>query len=105
MDDVAIFCADRQSVRRLLSICDQFELASGAKVNRGKSEAMFFSNWADRSFIPFTVRTDYLKVLGVWFGGAGACTKTWEEHITKLRQKLVLWEHHSLSIAGKNLVI
>eukprot|EP00061_Rhincodon_typus_P015510 g43222.t1 len=26
--------------------CNQFELASGAKVNRGKSEAMFFGNWA-----------------------------------------------------------
>eukprot|EP00061_Rhincodon_typus_P001253 g14181.t1 len=31
---------------------------------------------------------DYLKVLGFWFGGAGACTKTWEERISKLRQKL-----------------
>eukprot|EP00061_Rhincodon_typus_P009336 g32764.t1 len=61
MDDVAIFCLDPQLVSRLLSICDQFELASGAKVNRGKSEAMFFGNWADRSFIPFTVRTGYLK--------------------------------------------
>eukprot|EP00061_Rhincodon_typus_P015763 g43625.t1 len=36
-----------------------------AKVNRGKSEAMFFENRADRSFIPFTVRTDYLKMLGI----------------------------------------
>eukprot|EP00061_Rhincodon_typus_P012201 g37786.t1 len=68
------------SASRLMSICDQFELASGAKVNRGQSEAMFFGNWADRSFIPFTIRTDYLKKLG-------------------------RWEHRSLSIAGKNLVI
>eukprot|EP00061_Rhincodon_typus_P004516 g22787.t1 len=66
---------------------------------------MFFGNWADRSFIPFTVRTDYLKVLGIWFGGAGACTKTWGERVKKVRQKLSRWEHRSLSIAGKNLVI
>eukprot|EP00061_Rhincodon_typus_P011318 g36244.t1 len=100
MDDVTVFCSYWWSVSRLLSICDQFELASGAKVNKGKSEAMFFGNWADRSFIPFTVRTDYLKVLGVWFGGAGACTKTWEECVLKLRQKLGRWEHQSLCIAG-----
>eukprot|EP00061_Rhincodon_typus_P002057 g16499.t1 len=74
MDDVAVSYSDPQSVSTLLSICEQFELASGAKVNRGESEAMFFGNWAARSFIPFTVRTDYLKVLGIWFRGAGACT-------------------------------
>ncbi|XP_060677445.1 uncharacterized protein LOC132807140 [Hemiscyllium ocellatum] len=105
MDDVAVFCSDPLSVHRLLCICDQFERASGAKVNRGKSEAMLFGNWTDQSYIPFTVRTGHLKVLGIWFGGAGACAKTWEERIRKMRQKLGRWEQRSLSIAGKNLVI
>eukprot|EP00061_Rhincodon_typus_P009348 g32786.t1 len=66
-----------------MSIDDQFELVSGAKVNRGKSEAMFFWNWADQCFIPFTVRTHYLKMLGIWFEGVGACAKSWEECIAK----------------------
>eukprot|EP00061_Rhincodon_typus_P012466 g38221.t1 len=105
MDDVTVFCSDPQSVSRLVSISDQFGLASGAKINRGKSEAMFFGNWADRSFIPFIIRTDYLKVLSVWFGGAGACTNTWEQRAAKVRQKLGRWEHRFLSIAGRNLVI
>ncbi|GCC35651.1 hypothetical protein chiPu_0014138 [Chiloscyllium punctatum] len=69
MDDVADFCSDPLSVHRLMCICDQFEWALGAKVNRGKSEAMLFRNWADQSSIPITVRTDHLKVLGIWFGG------------------------------------
>eukprot|EP00061_Rhincodon_typus_P016300 g44437.t1 len=47
---------------RFMSICDQFKLTSGAKINQGKSKAMFFGNWANRSFIPFTIRTCYLKV-------------------------------------------
>ncbi|XP_060685631.1 uncharacterized protein LOC132818637 [Hemiscyllium ocellatum] len=105
MDDVAVFCSDPLSVRRLMCICDQFERASGAKVNRGKNEAMLFGNWADQSSIPFTVRTDHLKVLGIWFGGAGACAKSWEERISKVRQKLGRWKLRSLSITGKNLVI
>eukprot|EP00061_Rhincodon_typus_P004866 g23620.t1 len=29
--------------------------------------------------------TDYLKVLGIWFGGAGVCTNSWEECITKVK--------------------
>eukprot|EP00061_Rhincodon_typus_P011540 g36626.t1 len=50
-------------------------------------------------------RTDYLKVLGIRFRGAGADTKSWEERIAKVRQKLGFWDHRSLSIAAKNLVI
>eukprot|EP00061_Rhincodon_typus_P014738 g41984.t1 len=68
-----------------MSICDQLELASGAKVSRGKSKVMFFGKWADQPFIPFTIGTDYLKVLGIWFGGAEAIAKTREERITKVR--------------------
>eukprot|EP00061_Rhincodon_typus_P018427 g47595.t1 len=64
------------------------------------SEAIFHGNWADQSFIPFTIRTDYLKVLGIWFSEAGACAKTSEEPIIRFRQKLVFCEHCSLFIAG-----
>eukprot|EP00061_Rhincodon_typus_P006710 g27657.t1 len=39
------------------------------------------------------------EVLGIWFRGAWTRSKSWEE------QKLVFWEHRSLSIVGKNLVI
>eukprot|EP00061_Rhincodon_typus_P015130 g42642.t1 len=63
MDDITVFCSDLLSALRLVDTCDHLELASGVMVNRGKNEAMFFGNWAGRSFILFTVRTDYLKVL------------------------------------------
>eukprot|EP00061_Rhincodon_typus_P017798 g46662.t1 len=101
MDAVAVFCSDPQSVNRLVSNCNQFVLALGAKVNRGKSKVMLFGNWANQ----FTGKTDYPKVLGIWFRRARACAKTWEEHVTKVRQKLGRWEHRSLSIVGKSLVI
>eukprot|EP00061_Rhincodon_typus_P009675 g33344.t1 len=88
-----------------MNICEQFELALAAKVNQSKSKAIFFGNWADQSFILFIVRTDYLKVLEIWFSGARACTKSWEECIAKVKQKLVLREHSSLSTGAKDLVI
>eukprot|EP00061_Rhincodon_typus_P017901 g46821.t1 len=49
----------------IMSICNQFELSSGAKVHQGKSKAMFFGNGVERPFIPFIIRTDYRKVLGI----------------------------------------
>eukprot|EP00061_Rhincodon_typus_P011132 g35928.t1 len=104
MDNVAVFCSDPLSVHGPMSICNQLELASDAKINQGKNEAMFFGNLVDRSFSPFSIRTDYLKVTEIWFQGAGTCTKSWEECITTVKQKLVLWEHYSLSIVGNNLV-
>ncbi|XP_048392419.1 uncharacterized protein LOC125455003 isoform X2 [Stegostoma tigrinum] len=95
MDDVAIFCSDLLSVCSLMRICDQFELTSGSKVNRGKSKAMFFTDWADRFFILFTVKTEFLKELGTWFRGTGACAKSWKEHIAKVKQKLVLLDQQA----------
>eukprot|EP00061_Rhincodon_typus_P015494 g43203.t1 len=63
VDDVAVFCCDPLSMCRLMSICDQFELISRAKLYRGRFKVMFFGNWADCTLIPFTVRTDNLKAL------------------------------------------
>eukprot|EP00061_Rhincodon_typus_P008874 g31882.t1 len=47
-----------------MSICDQFELASGANINRGKIKALFFRNWAEQSFIPFLIQGNSLAGLG-----------------------------------------
>eukprot|EP00061_Rhincodon_typus_P011686 g36899.t1 len=44
---------------------------------------MLFRNWTNRFFIPFTVQTHYLKVLGIWSRGVRVSTKTSEEHIAK----------------------
>ncbi|XP_067876004.1 collagen alpha-2(IV) chain-like [Heterodontus francisci] len=93
------------SINGLMSICDQSEMASGVKVNRGMSEAMFFGKWADRSFVPFAVRSDYLKVLGIWPGGAAACITNWKERIAMVKHNLSMWEQRSLSIVGEKLYL
>ncbi|XP_051900736.1 transcription factor HES-7-like [Pristis pectinata] len=89
MDDVAVFCSDPPSVCRLISTSYRHELASGARVNHVKNKAMLFGNWPDRSNISFTIRSNYLKQLGIWFGGAEAGNKNWQEQIGKLLKPLV----------------
>eukprot|EP00061_Rhincodon_typus_P012687 g38580.t1 len=81
MDGVAIICSDPLSVSRHMSICDQFELASGAKVRLPEDAG----NMVRR--------------------GWGVHKNLGKEHITKLKQKLGICEHDSLSIASKNLII
>lgn len=103
VDDV--FCFDPRSVRRLISIGNQFEFALGARVNCSKSEAMLFTNWHDRSSIPFTISSDYLKVVRIWFGEAKACNKNWLDQRANVKQALCLRKQCYLSITWKNVVI
>ncbi|KAM4692457.1 uncharacterized protein WCC33_017237 [Rhinophrynus dorsalis] len=106
MDDVTIFCADRQSVRALVQTCETFSRASGAKVNCGKSETMLFGQWDTTSDpFPFPIKADLIKILGIWFGGEGAALKSWEERMAKVRQLIGLWSLRDLTIEGKILVL
>ncbi|KAM4690226.1 LOW QUALITY PROTEIN: uncharacterized protein WCC33_017639 [Rhinophrynus dorsalis] len=106
MDDVTIFCADRQSVRALVQTCETFSRASGAKVNCGKSETMLFGRWDTTSDpFPFPIKADLIKILGIWFGGEGAALRSWEERMAKVRQLIGLWSLRDLTIEGKILVL
>ncbi|KAM9316078.1 uncharacterized protein PAF06_007036 [Gastrophryne carolinensis] len=105
MDDVTVFCADQRSISALVQTCEDFGRASGAKVNCGKSEAMLFGKWQLSSPVPFNVKPDYIKILGVWFGKEGAALKSWDERIAKMNQKFGLWSLRKLSIEGKALVL
>ncbi|XP_075054378.1 uncharacterized protein LOC142140569 [Mixophyes fleayi] len=107
MDDVTVFCADQRSVAALVQTCNNFGQASGAKVNCGKSEAMLFGQWhlSSPAAFPFTIKPDFIKILGVWFGGEEAALKCWEERLATVRQKIGLWSLRLLTIEGKALVL
>ncbi|KAJ1212636.1 hypothetical protein NDU88_000291 [Pleurodeles waltl] len=86
--------------------CDVFGKASGAKINSAKSETLLFGHWTPtRDPLPFPIKQDFLKILGVWFGGKGAAEKSWEERLAKTKQKLGLWSLRKLTIEGKSLVL
>ncbi|KAM5138176.1 LOW QUALITY PROTEIN: uncharacterized protein ACMZJ9_016764 [Mantella aurantiaca] len=107
MDDVKVFCANQRSIDLLVQTCEDFGQASGAKVNCGKSEAMLFGNWfrPSTASIPFNIKPDVLKILGVYFGAEGAALKSWDERLSKMNQKFGLWSLRELTIEGKTLVL
>lgn len=45
MDDVTLLATDILSIRRAMDLTDWYGLASGAKLNRSKSEALLFGPW------------------------------------------------------------
>lgn len=99
MNDIIVFWSGPWSVCRLISVCDQFKLASGARVNRRKREI-----WPHLSSIPVTVGSDWLTVLDIWFEGAEAFNKNWLAWTGKIKQKLGL-QGRALSMIGQNRVI
>uniref|UniRef100_A0A4W3IWW7 Reverse transcriptase domain-containing protein n=1 Tax=Callorhinchus milii TaxID=7868 RepID=A0A4W3IWW7_CALMI len=100
-----VFYTHQKSFLSLLCMCDRFEQAPGAKVNHQKSEVMYFGDWKERNHIPFAVKPDSIKVLGIWFGAVGVCQKSCDERLGIVMKKLVMWRQRSLSITRKYLVI
>ncbi|KAJ1143462.1 hypothetical protein NDU88_009771 [Pleurodeles waltl] len=74
MDNVSIFCADRHSVKELKRTCIEFGKASGVKINSAKSETLLFCHWTlTRDLLPFPIKLDFLKILGVRFSREEKC--------------------------------
>eukprot|EP00061_Rhincodon_typus_P013510 g39919.t1 len=86
------------------SVCDLFELASGAKVKRGESKTVFLGTGLTDPLSPSPLgRLPEDAGNMVW--RAGECAKSCEERVVKVKQEPLFWEHHSFSIAGKKLAI
>ncbi|XP_056384248.1 uncharacterized protein LOC130277571 [Hyla sarda] len=107
MDNMTVFCADQRSVTALVQTCEDFGRASVAKVNCGKSEAMLFGEWhlASSAPFPFTVKPDFIQILGVWFGKEGAALKSWQDRLGRINSKIGLWSSRKLTMEGKALVL
>ncbi len=45
MDDVNILCRDVLSIKRTMDLTDLFGKASGARLNKDKTQAQFYGSW------------------------------------------------------------
>lgn len=105
MDDVTVLCSDRRSIRRTLLHTERYGLASGAKLNKEKSECMFYGNWPEAPDCDVCIKTDSIKVLGLKFDGTGSGQRNWVDVGAKVSQKLGLWSLRNLTMEGKVLVL
>ena len=107
MDDVNILCTDRPSIDRTLDRTDWFGVASGAKLNRDKTEVQFDGPWGppEMTGLPLTRTADNIRVLGVKFDRLGTGSGNWEGILNKTRQRLTFWGLRDLTFEGKILII
>ncbi|XP_066572289.1 uncharacterized protein LOC136761754 [Amia ocellicauda] len=106
MDDVAVVCTDAPSVARVEELLDGFCRATGAAVNKAKSEVYLSRAWPVGRGPPtvFPVKP-FIKVLGITIDGTNTGTRSWEEAIAKVQRKIHGWSTRTLTMAGKVLVI
>ncbi|KAL6476324.1 hypothetical protein MHYP_G00148230 [Metynnis hypsauchen] len=63
MDDVTLLCSDVLSAQRALDLTDWYGRASGAKLNKGKSEAQLFGSWGnERTHLDIVFKENVLNL-------------------------------------------
>ena len=105
-DDTTTFIRDLPSLSALFDVVSLYERGSGAKLNRGKTEAMWVGAWKSRDDEPFGLTwVNKMKILGVWFGTVPVEQDNWQPKINKFEKSVNLWKSRSLSLIGKAMII
>ena len=92
----------------------RFELATNAKLNVTKTEALWVGGWRNRRDTPYNIKwkNDYVKFLGVYVGNM--TTRAEREIITnlnfdeigdKIDKKIAFWKKTGISLTGKIRII
>ena len=104
MDDMTILSTDNRSLDKALSWSDCFSRASGAKLNRAKSECLY-TNWrGEKRDLGLTEKKDRIKILGIEIGH-DMVKANWKARLPKIKGKILKWEERELSFTGKVLII
>ena len=68
-DDVTVFITTNDSFTALNEELEKFEVASGSKLNRNKTNGLWISGWKSRQDSPLDIKwtTKSIKILGIEF--------------------------------------
>eukprot|EP00253_Pinus_taeda_P031749 PITA_31749 len=99
-----------QEARSLISILETFSKASGALINKSKSQIFFFNTppitqRAIVRIIGFSVESLPSKYLGAPLIASALKHSTWTILLEKLETRLFQWTHRALNMASKMVLI
>lgn len=108
-DDLTVIIKDKEDIQRVLSCIQCYEKASSAKINWGKSEALWCGTTSSIPVLPGNVEwsRDGFKFLGVFLGSDLYKTKNWDGIIEKMCVRLSNWKWilPRLSYRGRVLIV
>ena len=101
-DDTTAIVSDKNSAKRFL---DKFEKASGLKVNKVKTEALWIGSARNNISKPLGLnwQNQTLKILGMYIGYDNNKIRelNWEKRIDALKTTLNIWNGRNLTISGR----
>ena len=93
------------SIPALFDLLKIYEEATNAKINKGKTEALWLGKWREKQNRPLNLNwiNSEVKFLGIYIGNDRemASLRTFNEILEKIKQKISYWNTKSISIKGK----
>ena len=104
-DDGTLTVRDDLSVIRSFEVIQQYERATGSKLNMEKTEGIYIGQQAGRTTGPVNIswKTDAIHVLGTHIGND--LRQNWTNAVEKTEKYFERWSTRTLSITGKALLI
>ena len=107
-DDTSLFLKDKNDLEVALRIFDQFELISGLKLNKNKTQAMWLGKEKENNSNPFGLKwVKQIKILGIYFSNDSTASKiegNWTERLEITKKTIKQWFGRNLSIYGKIII-
>ena len=108
-DDTTLLLSDERSITETFTIFNNYERASGARLNRSKCKGLWSGSFKHRTdnIHGFDWFNDYIpdKILGFYFGNIDCTHRNIMPRINKLRNTCTAWKSRDLSLTGKTLII
>ena len=106
-DDTTLFLHEDGSLYALAELLTAYQAATGAVVNPSKCIGLWLGGNRFRPDTPlgYTWSSTHIKILGLYFGPAGAGDRNFDIAANKYYKTLHLWSSRDLSMKGKRIVI
>ena len=89
-DDAIITLKQNQCFKEVIKDLNDYEQASGAKVNFEKTRGLWLGKWKDRQDKPMDINwtNKNIKALGVYFGNDNPAKQTFDEIVPKIEKSM-----------------
>jgi exonuclease III len=115
-DDAVIKITQNRCFKEVYKDLQDYEKASGARINYEKTTGLWLGKWKNRKDDPFqdvyvdgthriTWTNKNVKYLGVYVGNQEPAKQTFDEIIPKVKRRLHFWKPLRLPLLGKSRVI
>ena len=107
MDDATIIIKQNRCFKEVIKELQEYEEASGAKINYDKSKGLWAGSWKGRRISPIDIEftSKNVKNLGIFFGNDKPDFATFEDILPSLRRRFAYWKQFQISKIGKARVV